>query len=357
MTVPTPAAAEHDQQPVSALQSGSDASGDWTSNGDRQREEEGPRPLQSPSGPPALAGSTAPPAAFGNPAPALAPDLDQRDDDAGDELVRVPLARPPRARPTPEDPTARGPRTEDATDTTRPARTAEEQPPPPVATRRGGGDDTIPAPVRRAPDDQQAPGPGDGPAPSPLSAEEQRGSLSGRDLDTESPLRRPAPAPSGSPHDVGRDTEPHAMLGGREPTEQGRSGERASGEASATVQAPVQRDDSDPRLNDLFGRQGDAESGPPASAGGHEGDRVTNLTAPTLPAARRPLAPKPSSRPQVRTQAPGPTVQGPGASPGPTLAHAEPEPPTGNSVLRWLVVLLLIAAGAAVGIMLGQALI
>ena len=42
---------------------------------------------------------------------------------------------------------------------------------------------------------------------------------------------------------------------------------------------------------------------------------------------------------------------------GPAVASTESEPGGGSSVLRWLVVLLLIAAGAAVGIFLGQMLI
>lgn len=117
------------------------------------------------------------------------------------------------------------------------------------------------------------------------------------------------------------------------------------------MQTPIQRDSSDPGVGDLFGEDADTAGREPSD------DRVTNMTAPTLPAPRRPTPPKQTDQPQAqnRTQTQG---QQPTARPGPALAHTEPEPAKGgNSVLRWLVVLLLIAAGAAVGIMLGQALI
>ncbi|MBW3604260.1 MAG: hypothetical protein KY460_04960, partial [Actinobacteria bacterium] len=163
--------------------------------------------------------------------------------------------------------------------------------------------------------------------------------------------RRPAPAHTSPNRDRDLDTQPNALLGGPgrdERTTPGgqRSGDRGPVDPTATQPTPIQRDDSDPKFNELFGQDATAGTGLSADAG----DRVTNLTAPTLPAARRPTPPKPSSRP------PAQTPQRPVAA-GPTLAHTDPEPTGGNSVLRWLVVVLLIAAGAAVGIMLGQALI
>lgn len=353
MVVPAPAAAEHDYQPVSALRSDDGAAQGWGSDGAAGHDtHDRPTPLRPSASTPALTGSSSSPAAFsnGNAAPALAPQLPEPDDEVSEELVRMPLARAARPRlAAATDPAARS-RTDDATETIPPVRTDDAQALPPVALRRSADDDTSPAPVRPAADRPRPLDPGDGPAQSPLSAEEQRGSLSDRDFDTESPLRRPAPAAlPGPPVNRDLDTEPHSLFVDGAPDDRARPGDRSSD--TATAPAPIRRDDSDPRLDELFGQNGDTE--PPALAA--SSDRVTNLTAPTLPAARRPTPPQQQQQQQAsRSLA---SSQSAASGPGPTLAHTEPEPATGNSVVRWLVVLLLIAAGAAVGIMLGQTLI
>ncbi|CAN5800375.1 hypothetical protein BH23ACT10_BH23ACT10_14460 [soil metagenome] len=348
MVVPAAAPTEPDRQPVSAVRSDDDPAGGWPSDG-ASRGHDGndrPTPLRPSAGSPALTGSATSPAAFsnGNAAPALAPQLPEPDDEVSEELVRMPLTRAARPRlASTTDPTAHS-RSDDATETIPPVRSDDAQPPPPVALRRGADDDTSPAPVRPDAGGPRALDSGDGPAPSPLSAEEQRGSLTGQNHDTESPLRRPAPALPGPPRNRDLDTEPHSLLVEPPPADRARPDDRSSDDTAAAP-APIRRDDSDPRFDELFGHNADA--GPPALASSD--DRVTNLTAPTLPATQRPT--------QQQQQPSRPPTPSQPATPGPTLAHTEPEPATGNSVVRWLVVLLLIAAGAAVGIMLGQTLI
>jgi DNA-directed RNA polymerase specialized sigma24 family protein len=295
-----------------------------------------PTPLRSAGGPPALAGSTATPLAFSNAAPALAPDVVEDD---GEELVRMPLRRT--GRPAPAPTTGRdatGPEAPDGDDT-QTIRAAPDDAagadtvPPPGALRRAQDDDTHPPSGRRPqpashPLGMPARSPlgldDDSAAPSPLTAEERRGAPTRHDMSGDSPLRRPAPA------------------------------------ADATAHTPIQRDDSDPRIDELFGDAArDAEGRPSALSGAQAAD----LTAPTLPAARRPTPPTSPSAPrpggpsaQRRPAAAGAQTE-PSAPIGPVASSTDTEPGGGNSVLRWLVVVLLIAAGAAVGIFLGQMLI
>lgn len=423
MTVPTPTAAEAEQQPVTSLR------GDETSaspagwarpdvgEGSRSTGSDRPTPLRSPGGPPALAGSNAPPLAFGNAAPALAPDFIDED---GEELVRMPLHAPRRRRTTlspteDRDRSARRPDEGDDTQTVQAApgqdegddtQTIQAAPdevvPPPAALWRRGGDETAPPALRSPIDDdtrppstrrsEPAPGALGSPvrspldddtatAPSPLSAEEQRGALTERDLRAGSPLQRPSPASGGPGGTSDFDTQPHTPFdrtdgpGERMPPRRRRQSERSVRQArdqDATVPtpvqgdapAPIQRDDSDPRLDDLFGAGAGhgSDPGPPPAL---SGSQAANMTAPTLPAARRPTPPSSppgSQRPggsatQGRPSQPSGSRTAPSTPVGPPVSHVEPDSGGGNSILRWLVVILLIAAGAAVGIFLGQMLI
>jgi len=91
----------------------------------------------------------------------------------------------------------------------------------------------------------------------------------------------------------------------------------------------------------MFGSGGDVTSPP-------TGQPSTTSTA-ALPSARRPVAAGSSKAARPGT---GPMGPGPMSS-----AVPEPETSTGANILRWVVVLLLIALGAAFGIWLGQMLI
>ena len=385
MTVPAPPPAEAEQQPVMALHRDDRPPQEGWARPDRDAgDDDQPTPLYAPTGPPALAGSTAPPLAFGNAAPALAPDFVEDD---GEELVRMPLrptGRPALSATTDRDLPGQRPPDIDDTQTIRtaPDDAGDDTVPPSSALRPAADDDTRPPTTRRpgpAPDPMglSARNPlgldPDSTAPSPLSAEERRGTLAERDLNADSPLRRPAPGTPGAPpapvRGTGQDTEPPSLLGqppspddralpprSRQQSEVGQ--QRRGGDA--TAQTPIQRDESDPRFDELFGDAGGGAEGPPALSG----SQAANLTAPTLPAARRPTQPpqsSPRAAPPAASQGrPTPPV-GPQAAPaapvGPTVSPVDTEPGGGGSVLRWLVVVLLIAAGAAVGIFLGQMLI
>lgn len=368
MSVPAPAPAEAQPQPVTALrrENGSTPRG-WDTDEPGQATPDQPTPLRAPSGPPALAGSGAAPVAFGNAAPALAPAIPEPEDDTGEDLVRMPLhrqGRPPvapapggdrapqrrqRSRPSDDTETIRSPAGQRDDDETQPPVALRARPDDetgrPVELRPRPDDETLP-PATRAPRRQPLGGTDDddGPALSPFSAEERRGSLAERDLDAESPLRRPALSSGSSTGTAPRrrdlapdlDTQPHSLLPPgprRERTDQ--PGRTSPLDADADAATPIQPDDSDPRLDDLFGN--------PPDAGGAPGAQTSaNMTAPTLPAARRPTPPP--NRPAAS------------APQGPPVSNVEPDA-GGSSVLRWFVVLLLIAAGAAVGIFLGQMLI
>jgi DNA-directed RNA polymerase specialized sigma24 family protein len=346
------------------------------------------------SGRPSLshAASVAPPAHEADDTQALRPQPDPSTSD-DDETAPPPAAlRTPRepAPASPHDDTAPPPaglhgddtapppgglRFDDDDDTVPPppalrARDADTAPPPaglheadtappPGGLRFDDDDDTVPPPpalrardADRGPsDDQAAPNP----LGSPVAADADRG--------TESPLRRPARG-----RESLEETQRHTFTGapdpsdgwaagrteqalGREPRESGGPGAPANWDE--TVQTPIQRDDSDFRADEPFGgTRGDAATASPGGSGG----QAANLTAPTLPAARRPTPQQPASRP---AQAPRPTGGSMQSSPtGPTVhAEAFDDAPTSgraNRIVRWIVVLLLIAAGAVVGITLGQ---
>jgi DNA-directed RNA polymerase specialized sigma24 family protein len=387
MSVPASLPAETEQQPVTALRrDGGGSPEGWARPDvdDDQHADTGehlPTPLRSPGGPPALAGSNAPPLAFGNAAPALAPDFVEDD---GEELVRMPLRQTgrPALAPRADRGTSAPGAADDDTQTIRATPGGppdEDTVPPPAALRPAQDDDTHP-PSGRRPEPARNPlgmpartPPGiddDSAAPSPLTAEERRGSLTEHNMSGDSPLRRPAPGTGPAPA-PGRelDTEPHSLLGRSEPTDDrslpthGRqeAGTARPGDHDATDQTPVQRDDSDPRFDDLFGDAARDADGRPSAL---SGSQAANLTAPTLPAARRPTPPSSPSAPRGTTPSsegrPAPsasTQTAPTAPVGPTVSSTENEPGGGGSVLRWLVVVLLIAAGAAVGIFLGQMLI
>lgn len=259
------------------------------------------------------------------------------DDSAGDDTAPPPAA----LRPAPDD------------DTRRPSGGRSE----PAANPLG-----MPARNPLGLDDDRT-------ASSPRTAEDHRSSMTAHDMSSDSPLRRPAPGTAPT-HARGRDvdTESHSVIERAEPADHARPVSGRQGDAGptrprdddATVQTPIQRDDSDPRIDELFGDAAREADGPPSAL---SGTQAANLTAPTLPAARRPTPP--SSTPAGRSAAPSsqgrPTPAGTQTAPtapiGPTVSGADSEPGGGSSILRWLVVVLLIAAGAAVGIFLGQMLI
>ena len=378
MTVPAAPPAEAEQQPVTALHRDEGPSREGWARPDHETGDDLPTPLRSPTGPPALAGSSTPPLAFGSAAPALAPDFVEDD---GEELVRMPLRRTGRPALSPTGDRGSGQQPPDTDDTqtihAAPDDDAGDTVPPPAALRPARDDDTRPPATRRS---EPAPNPlglparnplgidPDSTATSPLSAEERRGTFAERDLSADSPLRRPAPGTPGAasaPSGIGHDTEPHSPLGQRPPSDdralpartrqQGDVGQARQRDDDATVQTPIQRDDSDPRIDELFGdAAGGADGRPPALSG----SQAANLTAPTLPAARRPTPPSSQSSPRSAPPQGRPAPQAaPTAPVGPTVSAVDAEPGGGSSVLRWLVVVLLIAAGAAVGIFLGQMLI
>lgn len=381
MNVPASPPAGAERQPVSALHrdDGTPSEG-WARPGldDDDGGERMPTPLRSPGGPPALAGSSATPVAFGNAAPALSPEFVEDDD--GEELVRMPLrqaGRPALAPTTDRD--ARGPAAPDTDDTqtirATPDDTAADDTVPPRAALRPAQDhDTHPPPGRRP---EPTPNPlgmpardpvgldDDRAAPSPLTAEERRGSLAGHDMSGDSPLRRPAPGTPASARSRDFDTGSRSPVEGSTPADDrplpGRQRQEDAGHArprddDAAVQTPIQRDDSDPRIDELFGDAGRDAGGRPSALSGAQ---AANLTAPTLPAARRPTQPPSASAPRPAASPQGhPAPAGAQTAPiGPTVSGADTEPGGGSSILRWLVVVLLIAAGAAVGIFLGQMLI
>lgn len=352
-----------------------------------------PTPLRAPAGPPALAGSSAP-VAFGNAAPALAPATPAPDDEASDELVRMPLRRPAPA----DQPQARG-RGGIGEDTQSipampDAERDDDTPPPPRALRprtdapgTGQQHDRSPAPP---------PFGGDGPALSPLREDERRGARG--DDDTESPLRRPAgqerdggsplaapaqrstarpgqddderrpPSALASPLRADARRQPSAAGDRPDPSQDPDEAERDAGprfearsyqrpstadrELDATATTPIKRDDGDPRLEDVFGGDPDATAPPTGSSprSGRRGEGTTGRSAPSTSTGRLQAAgPASAERPAPRPQ--------PATAGGPTVSTVDDEPSGGNSLLRWLVVLLLVAAGAAVGIFLGQMLI
>ena len=347
MTLPSPATPEVAQAPNGLPSENGRSAPRWDSDGDDDLDE--PTPLRAPARPSALGSPSPSPAAFGNAAPALAPSaLPDPDEPASDDLVRMPLRRTPTRPPlVPADdadtaampPLQIGDRGADAS----PALSDDEDTTlPPTGLRRPRGDD--------APRHSREPAggflglePGDGPAASPLPVE-QRGGRPDRDLGGESPLRRPAPQARSM--DAESPVRPVPPPRGLEPPPRGlepppRGLEPPPRGLDSTARSPIIRDDSDPRIGDMFGSGGDVTSPP-------TGQPSTTSTA-ALPSARRPVAAGSSKAARPGT---GPMGPGPMSS-----AVPEPETSTGANILRWVVVLLLIALGAAFGIWLGQMLI
>jgi DNA-directed RNA polymerase specialized sigma24 family protein len=309
-------------------------------------EDDLPTPLR-PAGPPAHASSgPLPPAPQGIAAPALAsPDLDEP---ASDDLVRMPLRRPA-ARPS-----SLGPAADTALNGPAPA-PSPLPPGDPTILRPGTPDDdaTIPpSGLRGRHDDARhddarrgSPPRGlrgfdsdEGPVASPLSAEEQRGSRTDRDPAADSPLRRPAPKarefdsqpsrPASPPPPRGLDTRrPQGLDTGPRPPQRDDSG-----------RPPVRRSDRDPLSEPFFGDE-DATMPPPSSG-------APAATTAAMPAVRRRETPPGSNRMQPPS--------GPTPTPSPAV---EVESSGGGGILRWAIVIVLVALGAAFGIWLGQQMI
>jgi hypothetical protein len=171
-----------------------------------------------------------------------------------------------------------------------------------------------------------------------LSPDERRRRPGGGDADAESPLRRPAPQTRGfdsQPGDRQAPPPPRALDASARSRQRDDSGpspfQRDDGGRS-----PFQRDDSNPRFGDAFGGNDDATI-PPSN-------NPASMTTAAMPAVRRRDGAPPSNRP---------------ANPQPTgsVMMEEEETSGGAGVLRWVIVLVLIALGAAFGIWLGQMLI
>ncbi|HEX6255066.1 MAG TPA: hypothetical protein VFZ70_04585 [Euzebyales bacterium] len=230
----------------------------------------------------------------------------------------------------------------------------------------GDDDNTLPPPpALRARDADRRGSSEDEVAPNPLGSPMG----SGVDSGTESPLRRPPRGrermqetqqtaftsdPDTSSDDWASRSRDHDIP--REP--QGSDPRPARTDWEETVQTPIQRDDSDPRVDELFGGAG---AGPGARPQASSSNQAANMTAPTLPAARRPTPQQQSSRPSpAQRHASDPmTSSQTGSTPRPAAHHTEPVDDAQMSggvsrIVRWIVVLVLIAAGAVVGITLGQ---
>jgi DNA-directed RNA polymerase specialized sigma24 family protein len=318
-------------------------------------DDDGPAPAQ-PAGPSGLA--TAPPGS-GNVSrafPAAPPDPHET---VSDDLVRMPLRRVGQ-RPLPPD--GGGPATtplpQGDPSILRPGTPVDQDatiPPSGLRERHQDRDQHGQPPPRGL----------HGPEPDPEPAEpafgsEQRGLRSDHDAGMGSPLRRPprgldtgsrpAPPPRGldtgprpAPPPRGLDTgsrpapPPRGLDTGSRPAPPPRgldTGSRPVPPSRTLDSHPgLRRDDSDPRLGDAFAD--DDMTMPPATA----------TTTAAMPAMRR-------SQPSA-----APTRMPSGPPPMSTEPPPERESSGSASILRWVIVVVLVALGAAVGIWLGQMMI
>jgi len=413
MTVPTPVPPRTGEPAGFRGDNGQQSALGWDDEDDDQQ-----RPAP-PAGPPALAPSS--PSRRPRPSAALTPPAPDPDDPASEDLVRMPLrrssARPPLAPGTDNGAVNRGPA---ASPLPAPSPLPAGDPSILRPGGPADDDATIPPTGLRSPrrgdGDRRGPQPGglrgfdadDGPAASPLSPDERRRRPGGGDADAESPLRRPAPQTRGfdsQPGDRQAPPPPRALDasarsrqrddsgpppfqrddGGRPPFQRDDSGpppfQRDDGgrppfqrddsgpspfqrddsgpspfqrddsgpppfqrddsgpspfQRDDGGRSPFQRDDSNPRFGDAFGGNDDATI-PPSN-------NPASMTTAAMPAVRRRDGAPPSNRP---------------ANPQPTgsVMMEEEETSGGAGVLRWVIVLVLIALGAAFGIWLGQMLI
>jgi hypothetical protein len=195
----------------------------------------------------------------------------------------------------------------------------------------------------------------EGPAASPISPEERRGPRAERDAIADSPLRRPTPqarsldAPQSRPvPPQGRSSVP--PQGRSVPPPPSRPVPPPPRGLDRPPRTPVPpRDGSDRRFDDVFNMDdfGSDATVPPST-------NQAALTTASMPAVRRretPAGPGPAGLGPTHPPAGAPTA------PAPVPVADEDETSGGAGVLRWVVVLVLIALGAAFGIWLGQLLI
>ena len=353
-------------------------------------EDERPTPLRA-AGPPALAASSPPPNQ-GNAAlaPSVQPDPNEP---VSDDLVRMPLRRSgPRAPLGPGDDS--GPHHESAT-----SPLAAPSPLPsgdPSILNPGAADADAdatlpPTGIRSRRDDADRRGPAappgglrgfeieDGPAQSPLRPDERR---SPRDAGADSPLRRPAPQARGfdtqAPPPPGRPAPPPRALDAtaRSPFDRDDDarppfdrddGARSPFDRDDGARSPFDRDDS---TRPPFGRDDRTRppsfqrEEPPRPPVRHDdarfGDVFSGHDDPTVPPAGSAASTTTAAMPAVRRREAPPTAgRGPAGQPSasPTMTMEDDEDSGGAGILRWIVVLVLIALGAAFGIWLGQMLI
>jgi DNA-directed RNA polymerase specialized sigma24 family protein len=288
-------------------------------------DDDGPAPAQ-PAGPPGLA--TAPPPAAGNATRAFSSAPPDPHETVSDDLVRMPLRRIGQ-RPPPPSADDGGPRTAALPQGDPSILRPGFRPGTPVDQ-----DATIPPTgLRERRDDREQHGqppprglrrlePDVGPAESSFGIDE-RSSRAEHDASSGSPLRRPPP---------------RALDTGSRPAPPPRgldTGSRPVPPSRALDSHPgLRRDDSDPRVGDAFA----------------DGD----MTIPPSNAAST------AAMPAMRRSQPSPAPRMP-SGPPPTHTAPPPEPEResagGGGILRWVIVVVLVALGAAVGIWLGQMMI
>jgi DNA-directed RNA polymerase specialized sigma24 family protein len=356
MTVPAPVA---QPQPVAGDPQGLPGeNGRRASYGWDTGDQEQPTALR-PAVPPGLPAAGPPPAPAGNAAPALTPlPSPDPDEPASEDLVRMPLRRigpRPSTLPPPHD-------ADQATEPLPPGDPSilgAGRPPVDAGRPPIDSDATLPptglrerrSDLRSEPPPRglRGPEPDRGPAPSPLGAGEQR-PRPDRDALADSPLRRPAPQARGFDSQQRRPPPPRAL--------------------DASARPALRRDDSDPRMDDVFSRSdprlGDAfgNSGPRMSGPFDDDDATippssgagTATTAAMPPVRRREAPPSGPNRLSAGPAASAPPPP-PAPAPGPPPSMETESTGGGASLLRWVIVVVLVALGAAFGIWLGQMLI
>jgi DNA-directed RNA polymerase specialized sigma24 family protein len=186
-------------------------------------------------------------------------------------------------------------------------------------------DDSAPSPFQRD-DSQPPPRQRDDSAPSPFQRDDSRPPPRQRDDSRPPPRQRDDSAPSPFQRDDSAPSPFQRDDSAPSPFQRDDSG-----------RSPFQRDDSGPRFGGPFGGADDDATVPPST-------NPAATTTAAMPAVRRRDGAPPPHRPAPHQQA--------GA-----VMMEEEETTGGASVLRWIIVLVLIALGAAFGIWLGQTLI
>jgi DNA-directed RNA polymerase specialized sigma24 family protein len=412
MTVPTPVPPTTGDDARFRGDNGHQSPLGWGDEDDDQ-----PTPLRA-AGPPALAPATPP--RRPRPSAALAPSAPDPDEPPSEDLVRMPLRRASARSPlapgldsnavnggtAPSPLPAPSPRPSGDPSILRPRGPVDDDatiPPSGLRSRQGGG-------MRGFDTD-------DGPAASPLSPEERRRPQGGGDPDAESPLRRPAPQARGfdsQPGDHQAPPPPRALDSsarspfqrddtrpppqrqrddsGPSPFQRDDTRPPSQRQRDDSGRPPFRRDDSGPRFDDPFSGHDDPTIPPPSrqrddsgrppfqrddsgrppfqrddsgrppfrrdDSGPRFDDPFSGHDDPTIPPSGSAAANTTAAIPAVRRRDGAAPPDRP-ATPQPPLGGVVEEEETsgGAGVMRWIIVLVLIALGAAFGIWLGQMLI